>query len=60
MFSRFSRASKEKKAAMTPEEAELTGALYVLLPELFNWMIPGGHPNSPTCGHPKIPHPDLT
>ena len=17
---------------------------------------PGGHPNSPTCGHPKIPH----
>ena len=21
---------------------------------------PGGHPKSPTCGHPKIPHPELT
>jgi hypothetical protein len=19
-------------------------------------MSPGGHPNSPTCGHPKLPH----
>lgn len=19
---------------------------------------PGGHPNSPTCGHPKFPHPE--
>jgi hypothetical protein len=21
-------------------------------------QIPGGHPNSPTCGHPKFPHPE--
>ena len=20
-------------------------------------LVPGGHPNSPTCGHFKIPHP---
>ena len=19
-------------------------------------VLPGGHPNSPTCGHPKLPH----
>ena len=23
-------------------------------------QYPGGHPKSPTCGHPKIPHPELT
>ncbi len=23
------------------------------------WMCPDGHPKSPTCGHPKIPHPEL-
>ena len=25
------------------------------------WLFrvgPGGHPNSPTCGHPKFPHPE--
>jgi len=21
-------------------------------------LIPGGHPNSSTCGHPKFPHPE--
>jgi hypothetical protein len=20
------------------------------------WLNPGGHPKSPTCGHPKLPH----
>jgi hypothetical protein len=23
-------------------------------------LNPGGHPNSPTHGHPKIPHPGLS
>ncbi len=23
---------------------------------LFSFQRPGGHPNSPTCGHPKLPH----
>jgi hypothetical protein len=22
-------------------------------------LCPGGHPNSPTCGHFKIPHPGV-
>jgi hypothetical protein len=29
-------------------------------PTFQNIMVylgPGGHPNSPTCGHPKFPHP---
>ena len=29
---------------------DLTGAT------LTTAVDPGGHPNSPTCGHPKIPH----
>jgi len=24
--------------------------------ELRAMCAPGGHPNSPTCGHPKLPH----
>jgi len=30
------------------------GGLYEL------YANPGGRPKSPTCGHPKIPHPELT
>jgi hypothetical protein len=27
-----------------------------LLLTILAGLIPGGHPNSPTCGHPKLLH----
>jgi len=41
------------------DHAAATGAAPPALPvtwEDIARLIPGGHPKSPTCGHPKLPH----
>ena len=39
-------------------DKQLQRALESWHPNYLDWWreIPGGHPNSPTCGHPKFPH----
>jgi hypothetical protein len=50
----------ERKIVYTDFQDELVGVRdeeAVVIPTMTGAQYdPGGHPNSPTCGHPKIPH----
>jgi hypothetical protein len=45
-----------KIASGLPESATLRYLLVGFPPHAFGVLGPGGHPNSPTCGHPKLLH----